>query len=202
MKRLTIGGFLILVLGLGMPASSFGEGSSIGWQCSSLINGISVKTEVSPNLCLQGIVGYTSLTIDDPTIKVDGEEEEINMGVSASIMTLGGRGLFKVKEETNMDVYVGGGLNYLKLSGKIDIGDKYEAIGGAIEFNGVGGVEYRFQGLPNLAFSTEIGFSYIKLNDIDLEYREEGGGDVEKATLVPNTSIKNFFLGAGIHYRF
>ena len=204
MKRLGIEGLLVLVVGLGMPACSYANGGiGVGWQGSNLANGISVKVTAIPNLCLQGIVGYTSLTIDDPKIKVNGETEALDMGLTASAMTLGGRGLFKLKSEENMDVYVGGGINYLRLSGKIDTDDeRWEASGGAIGFNGVGGVEYRLQGLPNLAFSTEIGLDYTKLSDIDLKYRDEDTGEVEKATLVPNTSIKNIFLGVGIHYYF
>lgn len=203
MKRCRLLG-LALMLGLGVSTCSYAEGQfGIGWQSSGFGNGISAKAAISPNLCLQGIVGYTSLALDNPMIKVDGNKEKFDIGVSASGMTLGGRGLFKVKSEKNMDVYVGGGMNYLMLSGEINAYDeKYEASGGAIEFNGVGGVEYRFQGLPNLAFSTEIGFSYIKLNEIDLKYKDGWNGEVDKATLVPNTSIKNLFLGVGIHYYF
>lgn len=204
MKRIVlmmgIGGIL---LGLGIPNNSWAVGQlGLGWQYSSLASGISGKAAISPNFCLQGIVGYNSLTMNDPIIKSDGEEEKLDMTITMSAITLGGRGLFKVKREENMDVYVGGGLTYFRLSGDIDVEDEsFEGSGGAIEFNSVGGVEYRFQGLPNLALSTEIGFSYLKLNDIDLKFIESTG-EVEKATLIPNTSIKNLFLGAGIHYYF
>ncbi|MFH1860367.1 MAG: hypothetical protein ABH870_05080 [bacterium] len=200
MKRLGLA--LTLVLLLGVSTCSWAEGQfGIGWQSSSFGKGISAKVAINPNLCLQGIVGYASLTMDNPMIKVGSEKTALDMGISASGMTLGGRGLFKVKSEKNMDVYVGGGMNYLMLSGEIvGAGDKYEGSGGAMEFNGVGGVEYRFQGLPNLAFSTEIGFSYAKLNEIDLKYRSNREAD--KSTLIPNTSIKNLFLGVGIHYYF
>jgi hypothetical protein len=207
MKRLkklgVIMGGVTLALTLGVSTHSWAEGQfGLGWQSSGLVRGISAKAVVGSNLCLQGVVGYTLVMMVNPEIEEDGETEKLHSEATLSAMTLRGRGLFKVKSEDNMDVYLGGGVGYFKLSGEVEVDEeKYEGSGGAVEFSGVGGVEYRFQGLPNLAFSTEIGFSYIRLSDIELKYRDEWG-EVEKATLKPNTSIKNFFLGVGIHYYF
>lgn len=71
---------------------------------------------------------------------------------------LGGRFLIKAVEEENLHVYGGGGVAYLRErhSGDSDSGVGAEAFAG---------VEYFFQGLPHLGFSSEVGLSLSDVGD-------------------------------------
>jgi hypothetical protein len=188
----------LAIVAWSMPSlAADGPASALGWQTSSSLQGISFKHAFSPGLAVQGVLGYTSLSIKDPTIEENGHEEELDMSLGVSAWTLGGRVLWTLKQEANLDVYAGGGASLYLISADADIiADSAEISGTALGFQGVTGVEYRFQGLENLAFSTEIGFDYTRVNNLDVE---TSYGDV---TIKPNTSIKSFFLGGGIHYYF
>jgi opacity protein-like surface antigen len=187
---------IAIVVLLAMPTTA-GAQMALGWQSSSSVEGISLKKEVSPTITLQGVVGYVSLKIDDPEIEEGGHTEKLDMTLGVSAWVVGARGLFTLIEHEHMDVYAGGGLSYYLLGADLAMGgDNAELSGSALGFNLVTGVEFRFQELPNLAFNSEIGFNYIGLNDMDVET------DYGDATLSPNTSMKNFFLGGGIHYYF
>jgi hypothetical protein len=185
-----------IVVLLAMPTTA-GAQMALGWQSSSSVEGISLKKEISPTITVQGVIGYVSLKIDDPEIEENGYTEKLDMTLGVSAWVLGARGLFTLVEHEHMDVYAGGGLSYYLLGADLEMdGDNVELSGGALGLNVVTGVEFRFEELPNLAFNSEIGFNYIALNDMDL------GSDYGDATLSPNTSMKNFFLGGGIHYYF
>ena len=199
MRAVRIATLAVLVV-IVCSAPSFardGGTNGIGWQASSTLQGVSFKGAFSSQMAVQGVLGYTSLSIDEPSIEVDGHDEELDMTLGVTAWTVGGRLLFTLKEETNLDVYAGGGVNFYLISAETDIlGDDVEISGSALGFQAVTGVEYRFQGLENLAFSTEIGFDLAMVNDLNVD---TPGGDV---TLSPNASIKSFFLGGGIHYYF
>jgi len=183
------------------PVSSRAEGSiGLGWQSVCGARCISLKYVVSPSFHLQGIAGHASLTMDDPTIEYDdGGEDHFGMSVDATAWMLGGRVLFILNSEPNMDVYVGAGVGCLLVSGYfVDRGDETGLSGSAIGLNAVLGVEYRFQGLPNLAFSTEIGAGYVLPGDIELDPYQGHGS----ATVKPEASAKHSLVAFGIHYYF
>lgn len=183
------------------PASSQAEGSiGVGWQSICGARCISVKYVVGSSFQLQGIAGHASLTIDDPTVEYDdGSKEHLGMSVDTSAWMLGGRALFVLNSETNMDVYIGAGVGYLLMSGDFeDQGDEIGLSGSALGLHAVLGIEYRFQGLPNLGFSTEIGAGYALLNDIEVD-APSGSSD---ATLKPGTSVTYSLVAFGMHYYF
>jgi len=182
------------------PASSRAEGNfGIGWQSICGARCISLKYLAGSSFQLQGVVGHASLAIDNPTIEYDsGGEDALAVSLDASAWVLGGRGLFVLNSESNLDVYVGAGVGYLLMSG--DVADQYDQIGlsgSALGLNAVLGVEYRFQGLPSLAFSTEIGAGYVLLNDIELDVSGSNDGTVK-----PETSLKYSLVAFGMHYYF
>jgi hypothetical protein len=187
---------IAVVVLLAMPTMA-GAQMALGWQSSGSVEGISLKKEITPTVTVQGVVGYVSLKIDDPEIEEDGCSEKLDMTLGVSAWVLGARGLFTLVEHEHMDVYAGGGLSYYVLGANMAIGgEDAELSGSALGLNLVTGVEFHFEELPDLAFNSEIGFSYIALNDMDVET------DYGDATLSPNTSMKSFFLGGGIHYYF
>jgi hypothetical protein len=79
-----------------------------------------------------------------------------------------------------------------------DQGDEIGLSGSALGLHAVLGIEYRFQGLPNLGFSTEIGAGYALLNDIEVD-APSGSSD---ATLKPGTSVTYSLVAFGMHYYF
>jgi hypothetical protein len=171
--------------------------SGFGWQSSNSVEGISFKRQLGNGLALQGTVGHVSLSIDEPTIEYDGHEDDLDMTLKASAWNLGARALWTIREEANLDVYVGGGPSLYLLSAEADLdGTSADVTGRGFGLHAVTGVEYRFQGLPNLGFSTEVGVGYIWLNKLDADM------DGDDVTISPNTSMRSFFLGGGIHYYF
>ncbi|MDY6967842.1 MAG: hypothetical protein SVR08_04190 [Spirochaetota bacterium] len=127
----------------------------------NLVDAVSAKYWLNSNLCFQGIFG--ALLNSDATNEID----------------LGGKVLFKIKDEENMHLLVGGrmGIAYEDP----DQGDSVTTV----SLGGLIGIEFFLSGLPNLSFSTEIGAGIA--NDDD------------------NTSIgfdADTFLTAGIHYYF
>jgi opacity protein-like surface antigen len=196
MSKLAPLGVAALAVVLAMPMTAGAE-IALGWQSSSSVEGISFKSEVTPVLTVQGIVGYVSLKIDDPEIEEDGHSESLDMTLGASAWVFGARGLYTLVEHDHMDVYAAGGVSYYRIGADLTLeGDDVELRGSALGLNLATGVEFRFEELPHLAFNSEIGFSYIGLGDMELET------DYGDATLTPNTSMKGFYLGGGIHYYF
>ena len=192
---------LAAALVVAAPASSQAEGNiGVGWQSICGARCISLKYVAGPSFQLQGIVGHASLTIDNPTIEYEsGSESSSNMGADVSAWMLGGRALYVLNSETNMDVYLGAGAGYLLMSGDFEeYGNKTGLSGGALGLNAVLGVEYRFQGLPNLGFSSEIGAGYVLLNSVDVD-SPSGSSDY---TLKPETSLKYSLVAFGMHYYF
>ena len=92
---------------------------------------------------------------------------------------IGGKLLYVIRSEQNMNVYAGGGLGIANIDW--DQGDSDTAF----SLSGILGVEYFFSGLPNLGFSTELGIMFRDYDDND-----SVGSDADT------------LLTAGIHYYF
>lgn len=124
------------------------------------VDSLSAKYWINNELCLQGIVGFS---YSDETDEAD----------------LGAKVHFKIKDEENLHVDAIAGLGFAHVDP--DYGDSET---GTWISAGVG-IEYFFNGLPNLGFSTEVGFSIMDFDD--------------------NTTVgtsADTFVGAGIHYYF
>ena len=124
------------------------------------MDSISGKYWLNNELGFQGIFGFT---FSDDVNEYD----------------LGGKALFKIKDEENMYVAAIGGLGLAHVDP-----DKTDSDTGWWASVGVG-LEYFFSGLPNLGFSTEVGFQISDYND--------------------NTAfgtMADTFVSAGIHYYF
>lgn len=107
---------------------------------------VSARYWLDKQLGLEGLFGYELVNNDD-----GGDERSLS---------LGGRFLIKMVEEDNLQVYGGAGLALLYHKYEDADGDNQGGAGlGAEAF---AGVEYFFQGLPNLGFSSEVG---LKLAD-------------------------------------
>ncbi|MGA1795282.1 MAG: hypothetical protein ACMUIL_05405 [bacterium] len=124
------------------------------------VDSISVKYAPRPKLCLQGMFGFA---MSDPV----------------DIINFGGKVLFNIKEEQNMNVYAGGGIGIASIDP--DTGDSDTAF----SLSGILGVEYFFSGLPNLGFSTELGLVFLDYDEFDAV-----------------GTMADSFMSAGIHYYF
>ena len=124
------------------------------------INSASLKIWTTSDICLQPILGFQ---FSDDVNEID----------------VGGKLLYKIKDEKNTNVYTGGGIGVAIVDP--DPGDSETAF----SIGGILGVEYFFSGLPNLGFSSEIEF-------VVSDYLENTIVGIEADT----------FLTAGIHYYF
>jgi len=124
------------------------------------VDSISVKYYTNSKLCLQGIFGFV---MSDPV----------------DVINFGGKALFTIKEEQNMNVYAGGGIGIANVDPDNADSDT------AFLLSGILGLEYFFNGLPNLGFSTELGLTFFDYDDLDAV-----------------GTMADSFLSAGIHYYF
>ena len=124
------------------------------------IDSISIKYWPNSRLCIQGLLG---VMMSDPLDEID----------------FGGKVLYNIKQEQNMNVYAGGGVGIANVDP--DPGDSDTAL----FVSGILGVEFFLSGLPNLGFSTELGLKFYNSDDFDAV-----GTDADT------------FMEAGIHYYF
>lgn len=160
---------VILLLAAGNVSAKNLQGrTALGFnsQLSSIDNtffntqAISLKYWTNSRLCIQGLLG---VMMDDRMDEVD----------------FGGKVLYNIKQEQNMNVYAGGGVGIANVDP--DPGDSDTAL----FVSGILGVEFFLSGLPNLGFSTELGLKFYNSDDFDAV-----GTDADT------------FMEAGIHYYF
>lgn len=124
------------------------------------VDAISGKYWINNELAVQGILGFNySDTVDE--------------------LDLGGKVYFKIQDEENLHVDVIAGLGLTRVDP-----DKGSTETGTWVNVGIG-IEYFFNGLPNLGFSTEVGLTLTDYDD-----------DTSFGTTADS------FVGAGIHYYF
>ena len=118
--------------------------------------------------------GHTSLAVRywlDSQLAIEGQSgfsyTKRDQGSDSRSFSLGGRFLIKVVEEENLHAYGGAGISLLseKQGGNSDSGVGAEVFGG---------VEFFFQGLPHLGFSTELGLVLEEMGD-RTAFRTDGG---------------------------
>jgi hypothetical protein len=124
------------------------------------VDSLSAKYWINNELCVQGIFGFRYT--DD-----------------ADEMDFGGKVHFKIKDEENLHVDAIAGVGWAYVNPDQGSSDTATWLSGGM------GIEYFFNGLPNLGFSTEIGFTMM---------------DYDDDTAVGTTA--DTFVGAGIHYYF
>ena len=88
-------------------------------------------------------------------------------GPDSRSFSLGGRFLIKMVEEENLHAYGGAGVSLLT---EKQGGDSDSGVGAEV----FGGVEFFFQGLPHLGFSTELGLVLEEMGD-RTDFRTDGG---------------------------
>ncbi len=124
------------------------------------VDSLSGKYWINNELAVQGLVGF-------------------NFSDSSDDLDLGGKLYFKIKDEKNLHVDAIAGLGFSRVdpdNGNTKTGTWINA--------GIG-IEYFFSGLPNLGFSTEVGFTFMDYDNDD-----------------SFATTADSFVGAGIHYYF
>jgi len=155
--------FCLLVSSTGLFAKDLKGRVGLGFNSQlspNGINSVSLKIWTTSDICIQPILGFQ---FTDLVNEID----------------IGGKLLYKIKDEKSINVYAGGGIGIAIVDP--DLGDSETAF----SIGGILGVEYFFSGLPNLGFSSEIEFGvsdYVDNTTIGLE--------------------ADTFLTAGIHYYF
>jgi len=198
---------IILMSSNAVYAEKDKSNTSIGWITTGQTSGITIKHNITPNVVLQGTLGKSSFSLNNPTLKTTtyttststSELEVLDAGINFSGRNIGGRILYIIKQEPNMRTYIGTGLNHHKIKGGVELtDDSFSANGGAYEYSLVGGVDFQLQGLPNLSFSTEVGYGHTTFKTMS-----GTGADVNETieySLSPNATSNRFFLGFGMNY--
>ena len=204
---------LVALVALVCVPAAASAGIGIGGQSVGNVQGLSLKMKVGSVFTLQGLVGYSSMGLEDPSVEFEGTTDELPLTFSSSSLALGARALLTVKEADGVDVYLGAGFAYhmVSLSTEIDVDsgfrDDYhlelESDGHALEFSGAFGAEFRVPAMDNVALSTEVGYSYMMYGEFDSTATLTGpDSGSESATLDPNATEHGFYVGVGVHYYF
>jgi hypothetical protein len=190
-----------------VPAVASAE-IGVGGQSFGNVQGLSFKAKVGGAFALQGIFGYSSMGLEDPSVEFEGDTEELPVTLSTSTLALGGRVLLTIMEADGVDVYLGAGAVYhmVSASAEMDV-DEYrldmEADGHALEFSGAFGAEFRVPAMESLALSTEVGYSYMMYGEFEATATMTGpDSGSETGTLDPNATEHGFYVGVGVHYYF
>jgi hypothetical protein len=182
---------------MGASAASQMDRFSVGWMSFGASQGLSFRTNLLTDVIFQGIIGSGSVSFSDPIVSLDGETESFSGSINITTTSFGGRILYVVRKEENMRTYIGGGLSYLSYYGKADIDNvDYSASGSSYQYSLLGGTEFQLQGLPNLSFTTEVGYSRTSLGTVQVVSQ----GDV--GTINPSGSASGFNVGLGMNYFF
>jgi len=124
------------------------------------LDSLSGKYWINNELAVQGLLGF-------------------NYSDDTDVLNMGGRVYFKIKDEENLHVDAIAGLGFTRIDPDQGSTDTATWINAGV------GIEYFFSGLPNLGFSTEVGFTIL---------------DDDDGTSFGTTA--DSFVGAGIHYYF
>ncbi len=103
----------------------------LGYSAFSPLSGWSIRYWLSEALAVNGVIGFHFVT-------------------DSSEFLLGGRIIYKVKDEKNLNLYLGGEIG-------VDLRQNFDDNFSVGPF---AGAEYFFAGLPNLGFGAEIGAYY------------------------------------------
>jgi hypothetical protein len=103
-------------------------------------------------------------------------------GSSQTAFGIGGKFLYNVIEETNMNLYAGGGIYVFNQPVPTNTGTDIKT---GFSLGALSGIEFFFQGLPNLGFNVEL--------DVGLKYLDGYG---------TTFGISADSINAGVHYYF
>ena len=158
----------IVVLNGSSYGQSFSESKfAVGSQFGLAAIGVSVKYWITPTLGIQATYGRTSLSSkEEHSVRTDFDEEYI-----LAAWDIGGRFLYRVLQEENMNAYVGVGVSRIKASeerkrsfpGSEDSKDDMTIFG----MEALAGAEWSFPEIPHLAFFSELGFARLRYTDED-----------------------------------
>lgn len=206
-KILLLSGVLVVGLsGLASAVDMSGRlGAGVNWETEAsfssypadvaitdvAITSLSIKYHTSPKLSIAGLLGFS----------YDSFDPEQGKGESASAIGIGGKFFYNIREEKQMNLYIGGGLMILRSAG-IDYSPDPQAGTGSVsilvfKIPGYLGSEFFFSGLPNLGFSVETGIEII----IGSRTFEPDVGD-ESSTGLFKFGTAGGIFSAGIHYYF
>jgi len=149
MKKIILSALACLFVASSASAVELSNMWGIGYSKSFLsqdsgISSLSVRYWVDKQLGIEGLFGVLA--------------KERDGGVDERYYNMGARFLIKIVEEDNLHVYGGGGIALI-YEKPADDGDS------GVAAQGFAGVEYFFQGLPHLGFSSEIGLALKDVGD-------------------------------------
>ena len=182
----------IMVLNVNSYGQAFSESSlAVGSQFGLAAIGISMKYWFAPTIGLQATYGRTSFSEKEEYSTPENDRENI-----LAAWDIGGRILYRVLVEENMNAYVGVGVSRIKATeerkrsfpGSEDSKDDITIFG----MEAIAGAEWSFSEIPHLAFFSELGYSRLRYTDED---------DFRKYTLTFD-GIPSLFAKGGVFFYF
>jgi len=168
--------------------------------------GKSVKYWVTPTVGIQATYGRTSFSEkEEHSVQTDFDEEYI-----LAAWDIGGRILYRVLVEENMNAYVGVGVSRIKASeerkrsfpGSEDSKDDITIFG----MEALAGAEWSFSEIPHLAFFSEMGFARLRYTDEDdYQYYDNATDTIKTETrkyILTLDGIPSLFAKGGVFFYF
>ena len=198
----------IILLNVSSYGQSFSESKiALGSQFGLAAIGVSVKYWITPTVGIQATYGRTSFSVkEEHSVQTDFNEEYI-----LAAWDIGGRFLFRVLQEENMNAYFGVGVSRIKASeerkrsfpGSEDSKDDITLYGMEI----IAGAEWSFSEIPHLAFFSELGLSRLRYTDEqeDYEYFDNETGTIKTETrkeIFTLDGIPSLFAKGGVYFYF
>jgi len=198
MKKFCLGAAaLLLLVSLGSSVATAEVDIGAGYQAMFLgefFQGASVRAWIDKKWGLEGNLMQASMDVDVDMTSYYDPNDYVKMGADGDLYFLSGKIMYAPIIRENSQFYVGFELGYGKASLDFDVSSiGVDLDADVLAFGPLFGVEYRFQGLPELGFNWEVGYRF---GDAD--------GDVDtpigKANL--DASISGITVCLGVHYYF
>jgi hypothetical protein len=159
--------------------SAVEQGFGLGYQgmfVPELVNGLSARGWMAPNIGLEGNFYHAGVKVDLPSPASD---------VDGNLFILTGKFLLAPVVKANSKFYIGCEAGFARVSYDLGSGDDDQD---ALVISPLMGVEYFFQGLPEVGFNWEVGYRFLMMTI-------ENSQDID-------INIMGIWAGLGAHYYF
>ncbi|MDY6881107.1 MAG: hypothetical protein V2J25_07965 [Desulfatiglans sp.] len=185
MRKFSLIAVALCLLAFVVVGNARAEGNNIGLGYQNMVAG-----ELLQGISLRGWVD--KIMWEGTIFYGDAEVEIENQSLlDADMWLLEAKGAYSLIQKPNSDFYVGMSLAYGTASVDLYEGSMDVDID-VLAFGPMFGVEYRFQGIPELGFNFETGY---KFTDMDLEEADIDTDDIE-------ISLNGVYVVVGLHYYF
>jgi len=196
MKRLCMGAAALLLVSLASSVATAEVSVGAGYQAMFLgefFQGASVRAWVDSKWGFEGNIMQANMDLDVESVDYDDPNDRYEVGVDGDLFFFSGKVMYAPIIKENSQFYVGFELGYGQANLDADVLTGADLEADALAFGPLFGVEYRFQGLPELGFNWEVGYRF---GDIS------GDGDSNSGKMDLDASLSGITVCMGVHYYF